>query len=193
LAFHGRLVGTHMQATAVCEACGAVVEFTIGLAGLRGLEPLGPTSGLFSHGAAGATCEVAWRVPTVDDLLAAISRPDAAAALRERCISASRDNRSIDAAAVPGLMERAETVMAAADPLAEVLVALECPECGQAFDADLDPVGFVWTEIESRARRMLLEVDELARAYGWTEPEVLALSETRRSAYLDMVRRGGGL
>jgi hypothetical protein len=191
LAFRRRLVGVEMQATVVCEACRAMVEFTIRLDELRGLVPHGPTSGRFSYGDADATCEVSWRVPTVDDVMAEAPLTDPAAALRERCISARMEGRPIDVAAVAGLVERAETVMAAADPLAEVLVALECPDCGQAFDADLDPVGFVWAEVESRARRVLLEVDELARAYGWTEPQVLALSETRRSAYLALVRGGG--
>jgi hypothetical protein len=36
----------------------------------------------------------------------------------------------------------------------------------------------------------LHEVDLLARAYGWTEPEVLALSEARRAAYLRLVVEG---
>ena len=37
---------------------------------------------------------------------------------------------------------------------------------------------------DARARRLLREVDVLARAYGWTEPEVLALDDARRAAYL---------
>jgi hypothetical protein len=36
----------------------------------------------------------------------------------------------------------------------------------------------------------LLDVDALARAYGWSEPQVLALSATRRAAYLQLI--GGG-
>jgi hypothetical protein len=33
-------------------------------------------------------------------------------------------------------------------------------------------------------------VHTLAAAYGWTEPEVLALSEPRRAAYLRLVGDG---
>jgi hypothetical protein len=36
---------------------------------------------------------------------------------------------------------------------------------------------------------VLGDVHELARAYGWSEPEVLALSPWRRAAYLALVRR----
>ena len=78
--------------------------------------------------------------------------------------------------------------MAQADPLAEVLVALQCPECGAAFDADLDPSGFVWEVLEARAAQTLREVDELARAYGWTEDVILGLAPARRTAYLEIVR-----
>ena len=44
----------------------------------------------------------------------------------------------------------------------------------------------LWSELQSRAERLLLDVDALARAYGWTEPEILALSSTRRAAYLQL-------
>jgi hypothetical protein len=44
----------------------------------------------------------------------------------------------------------------------------------------------VWTELRAHARRLLREVDVLARAYGWTEPDVLALDERRRAAYLEL-------
>mgnify|MGYP001788484044 CR=1 FL=1 len=36
------------------------------------------------------------------------------------------------------------------------------------------------------AERVLLDVDALARCYGWTESEVLRLSPTRRAAYLQL-------
>jgi hypothetical protein len=80
--------------------------------------------------------------------------------------------------------------MADADPLAEVLVSLTCPECGTAFDADVDIASFVWSEVEARALRVLHDVGVLAGAYGWSEPEVLALSEPRRAAYLRLVLEG---
>jgi hypothetical protein len=78
--------------------------------------------------------------------------------------------------------------MAEADPLAEVLVDHSCSACGGAFTADLDVGSFVWAELQARARRLMKEVDLLARAYGWTETEVLALSERRRAAYLELAR-----
>ena len=80
--------------------------------------------------------------------------------------------------------------MAEADPLAEVLADAACPACGVEFVADLDVAGFVWAELRTHARRLLREVDTLARAYGWTEAEVLSLDERRRAAYLELAQGG---
>ncbi len=80
--------------------------------------------------------------------------------------------------------------MADADPLGEVLAGLTCPDCGAAFEAELDVAAFVWAEVDASARRLLHEIDVLARAYGWTESEVLALTERRRSSYLRIVLDG---
>jgi hypothetical protein len=75
--------------------------------------------------------------------------------------------------------------LALADPLAEARVQLTCPGCGHEWDDTLDLALFVWAEVEARAKRLLLDVHQLARAYGWTEGEILALSERRRRFYLD--------
>jgi hypothetical protein len=78
--------------------------------------------------------------------------------------------------------------LAEADPLAEVLLDLECSECGNVWNEPFDIAAWLWTEIEARARRLLLDVHTLAAAYGWSESEVLSLSEPRRALYLEMVR-----
>jgi hypothetical protein len=78
--------------------------------------------------------------------------------------------------------------MALADPLAETRLSLHCPKCQCDWDETLDIALFLWAEIEARARRLLLEVHTLAAAYGWTENEILSLSQNRRARYLEMVQ-----
>ena len=78
--------------------------------------------------------------------------------------------------------------MAVADPLAETRLTLHCPKCEYDWEATLDIVAFVWAEIEARARRLLLEIHTLASAYGWSETQILALSENRRARYVEMVQ-----
>lgn len=85
-------------------------------------------------------------------------------------------------------LEEIGTRMAEADPLAEILLEFTCPECGTSSNGSLDIAAFLWEEIEAEARRLLYDVHLLASAYGWSEPEILALSRPRRRLYVDMVR-----
>ncbi len=78
--------------------------------------------------------------------------------------------------------------MASADPMAETRLTLRCPECGEEWEETFDIVSFFWAEIEAQAKRLLFEIHTLALAYGWTESEILSLSEPRRALYLEMVR-----
>lgn len=189
IGFHTALTGPRLDAVASCPSCDAVVEFALDADELRALAPRDGGTGDFGIEGGYRVC---WRVPTAADLAAVADDPDGASALLARCAEATGDAGPLDVAELPpAVVDRIEAELAAADPLAEVSAGLTCPECGVAFDADLDPAAFVWTEVEAGARRVLVEVDALARAYGWTEPEVLALSEARRQAYLEIVREGG--
>ncbi|WP_058187115.1 hypothetical protein [Terracidiphilus gabretensis] len=78
--------------------------------------------------------------------------------------------------------------LAQADPLAETLLELQCAECGHCWNEPLDMAAWLWTEVEARARRLLLDVHTLAATYGWSEAEILSLSEQRRGLYMEMVR-----
>ena len=49
----------------------------------------------------------------------------------------------------------------------------------------------LWQKVRAGAERVLLDIDMLARSYGWTEREVLRLSPLRRAAYLQMATAGG--
>lgn len=78
--------------------------------------------------------------------------------------------------------------MAHADPLAEILLGFECPACLSTCSEALDLPTFLWSEIDALVRRLLLEVHTLAAAYGWSEREILSLSDARRRLYLEMVQ-----
>jgi predicted nucleic acid-binding Zn-ribbon protein len=181
------LIGTDLAATAGCPDCGSRVEFSVPLADLRTHRPRSADDSLTLDG-----YDVHWRPPTPDDLRDAAAQSDPEAWLRRSCLTVTTGvGAEVDPTVLPDdLIEAAGAAMAEADPLADVQVRLACPDCGTAFDADLDLASFVWTEVEARAKRVICEVDVLARTYGWTEPEVLALSETRRASYLRMALEG---
>lgn len=180
LGLRDAVLGGRLEATASCPSCAARAEFEVQVADLHA-APAGPAE--LTDG----DCIVRVRAPTPADLLDAAATADPLAAeqlLRDRCVEVVAGEGTARA------LERAEARLAELDPLAEVLVELSCPECGTAFRSDLDVTAFVWAELEARAQRILHEVDVLARCYGWTEPDVLDLTESRRAAYLRLVVDG---
>lgn len=189
LALHAALGGRTLEATAPCPACGEQAEFAVDAdALLARAADAAPQAPVESSGFV-----VAWRPPDSRDVAAAAEAADAVAAERvllERCVTgASGSDGVVDASALPaGVRQALADAMAESDPLAEVLVAVSCPACETAFAADLDLGAFVWAELHADAQRLLREVDVLARAYCWTEAEVLALDDRRRAAYLELAR-----
>jgi hypothetical protein len=77
--------------------------------------------------------------------------------------------------------------LAECDPWAESLLELTCPECRHEWTVLLDVAVFLWTQIRTRAQRLLRDVHTLASAYGWREADILTMSSRRREAYLELV------
>jgi hypothetical protein len=179
LRVHAALSGPTLEATASCPHCGDAAEFALDVDALlaRADEAVAPEPVELDGRV------VDWRLPDSRDVLAAAAAVDVDAAERvllERCVGEAGDDARIAVTAA----------MAEADPLAEVLVDLACPACGEPFVADVDVSRFVWSEVRARALGLLRDVDALARAYGWTESEVLALGDARRATYLELVAEG---
>ena len=110
--------------------------------------------------------------------------------LFERCIlTVDRNGLAVPVGALPDSVLHALTVqMAEADPHANLELSASCPVCGNGWNVIFDVVSYFWIEIDHWARRVLHEIHLLARAYGWSEQEILDLSPLRRQCYLDMVR-----
>jgi len=186
-----RLFGSPLGCVVACPACGERLEFACDTADLRRPPPADAPA---AARAAADGYEVVLRPPTTADLAAVTAaRPAtdtaAVADLLARCVvSARREEREVAVATLPPLiLAAAERQLERLDPQARVTIALSCPACGHTWDDLFDIVDFVWTEIDAWARRTLAEIHGLASAYGWREPEILALSAARRRLYLEMI------
>ncbi|MGW2517729.1 T4 family baseplate hub assembly chaperone [Streptomyces sp. NPDC001617] len=184
------LFGERMQVRLECHACGEDMEFDLDAGELA--RSLGGSSPVQAVEAAVRVQQDGWhvefRLPGVADLDAAARSADPRAALLARClVSAERDGTAVPAGELPASVQRriAEAVEAA-DPGADLTLNVACPECGAATPAELDIASYLWTELDAWARDVLLDVHLLATAYGWSEPEILALSPTRRRYYLEL-------
>ncbi|MEE4594980.1 hypothetical protein V2J94_24355 [Streptomyces sp. DSM 41524] len=118
-------------------------------------------------------------------------------ALIARCIvSVHRSGRPVPADRLPAaelpepVQRRLAEAAERADPAADVTLSVACPECGEATRAELDIASYLWAELDHWARDLLLDVHLLATAYGWSEPQILALSPLRRRYYLELCADG---
>lgn len=107
-------------------------------------------------------------------------------ALLARCVTQANDSETGTEAVPASVRSAIAGELAVIDPQAEVLLDLSCPSCGHRWQGLFDIASFLWTEIRARARRLLQEIDALARAYGWAEADILGMSETRRRLYVHM-------
>lgn len=179
------LFGERMQVRMACDACGQDMEFDLE-AGQFARNPAAPGDPLVRVTQDG--WEVEFRVPGIADLTAAAAAADPRRALLDRCVVSSvRDGAPVPAEELPvSVQRRIAEAAEAADPAADLTLNVGCPECGTATRAELDIASYLWTELDAWARDLLLDVHLLATAYGWSEPEILALSPLRRRYYLEL-------
>jgi hypothetical protein len=171
--------GTEMRSWVACPECRERLEFELDAAALASDGAMSRQSVMVGGRA--------FRLPTSRDLAGIAHEGDARrAALRllQNCCAEEVDATAWGDAELEQIGEQ----LAQADPLAETRLDLSCNACGHTWEELLDLSSYVWTEIEARARRLLLEIHALASAYGWSEREILALSEPRRALYVEMVQ-----
>lgn len=190
LQLHEQLTGPTLEAIADCAECGTTVEFCLDTAGLVSLaDKICDEQAPLAYG----RYELSWRVPSTADLLSVAGLDDGAdTALLARCVREARcAGRQIRIEEIPGdVIAALSAAIGDADPLAEITSELSCPACNARFDTSIELTSFVWTELDARARQLLIEVDALARAYGWSEADSLRLSDMRRAEYLRLVGDG---
>jgi hypothetical protein len=183
--------GEWLRATLPCAGCAQQIEFTLALTTV--VEPLERLSLAMPPQKQIEGWNISMRPVTTSDLEAVLAFEDAESAkqaLMERCGSfASSDGtisswRDASEAARTAAMELFEAMHEGAEFTCETV----CPQCGAVDLADLDIGRFLWFEVRNAARRLLLEIHELASAYGWSEAAILGMSPQRRQGYLAMVR-----
>jgi hypothetical protein len=187
------LFGSGFSSLARCPACGEACELSFDASEIT--VPMPEMTAPLEVTVNGVRTQ--FRAPTSGDCVAVsrLTNPERARrTLLERCVlshentvqngvSGTQEIRVLD-----GELEAAiAQTMAKADPQALIELALSCPACAHRWSAIFDIASYLWRELDAWARRTLREVHKLARAYGWSETQVLALSPTRRRLYLELV------
>jgi hypothetical protein len=189
LAVRAATFGEYIECTGECPHCSVAVEFALRSGELAGEPPRVPrTDAPMEVEQDGMRLRV--RAPNSYDLAAIANAADAPVArdrLLRRCVAGLGDGDPVDPAQLPAdVIGRLEARLAELDPQADITFAVRCPACGHGWELIFDIAAFLWTEIAAAAGRIAGEVHALARAYGWCEADILAMSPARRRLYLDL-------
>lgn len=190
LRLHASLFGADVELISHCPACHAAAHFRVDCGTLLDRLPAAADAPTHRLEIDGHVLE--FRLPAAADVAAAASEgTDEAFARRviDRCVlTCTHEGASSAVRELPDdVLDAISQRMDALDPAASVSFAVDCPACGAHWDAPLDSGQLLWQKVQAAAERLFVDIDALARAYGWTEQEVLSLPPVRRAAYLQIV------
>jgi hypothetical protein len=181
------LFGPVLTMTASCPACGERLETSLRPADLQTAS----TPAEYPRALLLGNREIVFHAPRAGDLIDLPPDPvQARDALLSRCLmdnGTPAGTGALDALSGDDIAAIVDA-MAAADPQANLDIGLVCEACRHHWDCAFDIVAYLWREIDAWAQRTLREVHTLARAYCWSERDILALSPTRRQVYLEWSR-----
>jgi hypothetical protein len=184
--------GERMAAIAACPACGESLEVDVDAAAIQpDAEADAERDAIRLTAGDGA---VTIRLPATDDLIAVADAADDSGAAPEvaarRALIARLLVAAPGSADGPPITEELEaaiaTALAEAEPALDLELDVSCPACGESWATTIDVPAYLWGEVVASAQRVADDVAGLATAYGWREPDVLALTPWRRRLYLDL-------
>lgn len=190
-----RTFGPAVESVVTCPACGAMVEVAVDVRTIFP-EPTQITSrdqtGRFPVEIHAGDFTVQAVAPTHRDIEAisvTATLEEGFRMLLQRCIlRAENRGHPCEVDDLPqDLCNLLEERMADTDPQGDVQLSIHCPACDHRWPVPFDMPAYFWSEIQLTAKGLLRDIHALASAYGWKESDILALSATRRRAYLELV------
>ncbi len=169
LAISAATSGAHRQLTAKCKACGEQLDLDVDLNDFR----------------------QDWRVEDVafGEARLRLPRPADLAGIEEGAETDLARSLLLGAPPDQGDWEQqAEAALSEADPLADLELRAACPNCSEAVILPLFLDRMLVEELAREATKLMDEIHVLAFAYHWTEPDILAVPESRRRHYLARIQ-----
>lgn len=188
---HETVFGPCFQAVCRCPRCRETMELNFEKNALRA-KAAGPVSTKERRHLRAEGHDVTFRLLTLADLAAVAGESDPAAArtrLLERCVlGAATAEGPVASKELPdSIVAELSQAMQRLDPQACIHLQLRCPSCEHQWPCIFDIAAYLWSELHHWAQNLLREVHALARAYGWSEGQILALSPQRRRHYLELI------
>lgn len=180
VAWRSAIFGKTWQAFAQCPACNTMLEYELPHLD-DSTESTSSSQELLDVELRGHQWRV--RLPNSRDIYEASLYPDRSTGRSILLRRMLLEEADIDA-------DAGVAILAAASEAHHSLltVTVQCCACPHAWMIVFDPGEFLWREVRAAARRILREIDLIARIYHWSEEQILALSDVRRREYLQMVQ-----
>lgn len=182
--------GHEILGFAKCPQCNASLEFALDTRSYDTANALQRT--LTPQSLTLDPYRIRFRVPDSLDLATAGRNQNLEGARRiliDRCVLAAfRGDEAVAPGDLPDdILEQIGDQMEALDPMAELPIDIDCARCGHHWRNLFDIGSLMWDQVSSMAKRLLYDVQALARAYGWGETEILNMSAARRKFYLEQI------
>jgi hypothetical protein len=180
LAFHRLLSGGPLDARLRCAGCGTDNAFAVPADAILACPAADPEARILIRS---GRHRLSFRLPRMADISAAagMAADDVLPHIVSLCLVAGTPGRDVPRESLDRLAERFEAL----DPAARIIVA--CAECGKGLRASVNVAEFVANAVERIVARLYREIHAIARAYGWSEDEILSLPASRRRAYVAMI------
>jgi hypothetical protein len=183
------MFGDALSCCVDCPECAEPLEFTLSVAALLGQRT--------ERAKLVELDGVRFRMPTTRDLAAIALEPDVALGAHKLLqllveppqqagenvdVRPAEASEPLDSDTLANHLSHA---LEQADACLVFTLDLSCTACAHVWTATFDIGAHLWHEIDAHSRRLLDEIHILARSYGWTEREVLDLSDARRRSYIE--------
>lgn len=187
--------GSRLQNIVKCPQCGELIEWDSSTHDLH-LQPISSDQAPRTFELEKDSLHIRFRLPDSFDVAAVVagsaqgtrhSESANGKTILESCVLEIKDDEGKSHVLSDDIRELLNDRMAAADPQANIQMKLGCPNCSHQWEAVFDIVSFLWSEVDNWARRILHDVCLLARAFGWSERDILNMSSRRRQLYLQMI------
>lgn len=171
--------GETLALVLVCPRCDAKMDLDLRIDQIP-VEERAPAT---SHRVVADDIEIEFRLPRGGDeeALAGLSAEAAREQLLDACVIGARPAWSA---------ARREALIAAIEreaPRVESELEVNCPECGGAFDSELDIAQLVLGEVLSGRNAFERELHTLAFHYHWSLHELMSLTRPRRRRFLGLL------
>jgi hypothetical protein len=186
------MFGFKLKNLTKCPACSEMVEWETNTDELH-LQPVNKDIAVETFTLVHDGFTIQFRLPDSYDISKFIAEQQLSPGINQllsECIidiMGADNEKHTPAALTPATWQTLEEHMSSQDPQADINMQIVCPFCQHNWNAVFDIMSFLWTEISNWAKHIMQEVALIARAFSWSEKDILAMSPQRRRLYIQMI------